>query len=310
MNDVPEIAVLMATRDGARWLPEQLASIAAQQGVSWRLIASDDGSRDQTVGILNLFAKNFAPGRVTVTRGPCLGAPANFLGLLGAAGPKVPFAALADQDDIWLPGKLYRAVEALSRVVPGVPALYCGRTAICDDGLRVTGLSPTLRRAPSFRNALVQNIAGGNTMVLNRAALTLAQAAAREAGEVAMHDWWLYQIVTGAGGQVIHDDEPFVLYRQHGSNLIGANDGVAARLWRLAEVSRGRLRAWNDVNVAALRRSAHRLTPENRVILHTFAEVKRAPLLRRLRGLSGLGLYRQTPGGRASYWAAAAAGLI
>ena len=41
------------------------------------------------------------------------------------------------------------------------------------------------------------------------------------------HDWWAYQLVSGAGGTVIYDPEPFVAYRQHAGNLIGGNQGLA-----------------------------------------------------------------------------------
>jgi glycosyltransferase involved in cell wall biosynthesis len=304
------VTVLMATFGGARWLGAQLASLAGQQGVGWCLVASDDGSRDGTRVILARFAADRPAGQIALRAGPGRGAAANFLSLLARADPAAPFAALADQDDVWLPGKLARAVAALSALPGDGPALYCGRTAVCDAALRVRGLSPALTRAPSFRNALLQNVAGGNTMVLNNAALRLARAAAAEAREVVMHDWWLYQIVTGAGGRVLHDAEPFVLYRQHGANLIGANGSIAAQLWRAAEVARGRLRQWNAVNLAALAASRHRLTPENRALLDGFAAACGAPLGPRLARLARLGLYRQTRGGDASWWAAAAAGLI
>ena len=42
------------------------------------------------------------------------------------------------------------------------------------------------------------------------------------------HDWWIYLLVSGAGGTVIYDPEPTVRYRQHGGNLIGGNLGLGA----------------------------------------------------------------------------------
>lgn len=306
----PEVTILMALCNGARFLREQLDSIAAQEGVGWRLLAADDGSIDATRAILAAFAADH-PGRgIALIEGRRRGPAANFLHLIRAADPDSPFTAFADQDDVWLPGKLARAVAALADVPAGLPALHCGRTVICDARLRPLGLSPPVRLPPSFRNALVQNIAGGNTMVLNRAALRLAQAAAGEAGAVVMHDWWLYQLVSGAGGLVLHDPRPMVLYRQHGGNVIGSNASLAARLRRIRLVAAGVLREWNETNIAALGASAHRLTPENRALLAAFAKAKRAPLRTRLAGLARLGLYRQSRGGRIGYWAAAVAGLI
>jgi len=306
----PEVTILMGLYNGARFLRAQLDSLAAQEGARWRLLAADDGSTDATRAILAGFAADHPQRRIGLIEGPGRGPAPNFLRLIRSADPDSAFAALSDQDDVWLPGKLARATAALAAVPGDLPAIHCGRTILCDARLRPVGMSPLFRLPPSFRNALVQNVAGGNTMVLNRAALRLAQAAAAEAGEVVMHDWWLYQIVSGAGGLVLYDAEPMVLYRQHGNNVIGANASAAARLRRARLVAGGLLRKWNETNIAALTASAHRLTPENRALLAAFAAAKRAPLRARLEGLARLGLYRQTRGGRLGYWAAAAAGLI
>ena len=86
--------------------------------------------------------------------------------------------AFADQDDQWLAGKLSRAIAALAAKDPEVPALYCSRTWITDENLRGRRLSPSRPKPPGFANALVQNIAGGNTIVLNGAASKLIAAAA------------------------------------------------------------------------------------------------------------------------------------
>lgn len=308
--DPPEVTILLGICNGAPWLGEQLRSFAAQEGVRWRLVASDDGSRDASAAILRGFASD-RPGRaVEVIEGPRQGAARNFLHLLREAPAETAFAALSDQDDVWLPGKLARATGRLAALPEDRPALYCGRTVICDEGLRRLGLSPLFARPPAFRNALTQSIGGGNTMVLNRSGLALARAAAAEAGAIVMHDWWLYQIVSGAGGTVIYDAEPQLLYRQHGQNQIGANSSPAARLRRLGMLARGVVRGWNDLNIAALRASAHRLAPENRALLEAFAAARAAPFPRRIGAFSRLGLYRQTRGGEISYWCAAAAGLI
>jgi glycosyltransferase involved in cell wall biosynthesis len=309
-QEVPEVAILLALRNGARFLGGQLDSYAAQTGVNWRLIVSDDGSDDAGLHIVADFAADRGSAQISTFPGPRQGLAANFLCLLGLAGPEVPYVALSDQDDVWHPDKLARATTRLAALPAGQPALYCSRTAICDAGLAPLGLSPLFTRPPSFRNALIQNIAGGNTMVLNRAALDLAQAARSEAGKVVVHDWWLYQLITGSGGTVLYDEAPTLLYRQHGGNQIGANASLRARLRRARMVAGGILRHWNDTNIAALRASAHRLTPENRAVLNAFAKGRARPLPERLRTLGWLGLYRQTRGGNASYWCAAAAGLI
>lgn len=305
-----EVAILLAVHNGARTLMAQLQSYAAQTHPQWQLIAADDGSTDNSQYVLGEFARAHQQRRINLYPGACRGFAQNFLHLLRLVGPDLPFAAFSDQDDVWLPEKLERAVAALNAVPANQPALYCGRTVICDNAMAPRSTSPLFRRRPCFANALVQSIAGGNTMVLNRAALHLAQAASREAGEIASHDWWLYQIVTGAGGQVIYDSEPAVLYRQHSQNLVGANTGFAAKLWRMWWLVQGRFRRWNGANIRALTASAHRLTPENRAILEVFSQARCRPPATRLRLLRRAGLFRQTRGGNATFWCAAAFGLV
>ena len=42
----PRIAVLLASMNGARWLPDQIRSILDQKGVDVQIFVSDDGSSD------------------------------------------------------------------------------------------------------------------------------------------------------------------------------------------------------------------------------------------------------------------------
>ncbi len=309
MTDTPEVTILLGIYNGAPWLAEQLDSFAAQEGMRWRLIASDDGSADASAEIFGAFARNH-PGACQLEQGPGHGPAQNFLHLLRSAPENSEYVALSDQDDVWLPRKLSQAVASLAHHPADRPALYAGRTIICDEALNRTGLSPLFQRPPSFRNALVQSIGGGNTMVLNRAAAELVRAAAGEVDEIVMHDWWLYQLISGVGGTVIYDSEPMLLYRQHGGNQVGSNASLLARLHRARMVAGGRLKRWNAINVEALQASSHRLTPDNRDVLARFAEARTAPLRRRVQLLRALKLYRQTRGGDVSYWAAALAGQI
>jgi len=305
-----EVTILLAIHNGADWLRPQLDSFVAQNHRNWRLIAADDGSVDASRDVIAQFRNDHVGRDITLCDGPRHGFAHNFLHLLRAAGTDAAYAALSDQDDVWLVHKLRRAVTRLQAVPPDLPALYCGRTLVCDSALRPLGRSPEFRRPPCFRNALLQNIGGGNTMVLNRPALALAQAASLEVGEIVSHDWWLYQLVTGAGGHVIYDTEPTVSYRQHGRNLVGANNSGLSRVRRAVMTVQGRFRRWNDINIAALTASAHRLTPENRALLTVFASARQNRLSERLRLLRDTGLHRQTKCGNASFWCAAMFGLV
>ena len=306
----PRVTILLALYNGGVALAEQLASLAHQTHANWRLIVSDDGSQDTGLATLARFASGHAAPRVRLMMGPARGSAWNFRHMIGALTDRSGHVAFCDQDDVWLPDKLARAVAALARCPADHPALYCSRTVICDAALSGQRPSRLLRRPPAFRNALVQNIAGGNTIVLNPAAARLARQAHRDAGPVVEHDWWLYQIVTGAGGTVVFDPAPSVLYRQHGGNQIGANDSLRAAARRLHMVLAGRFRGWNSINIRALEATMHHLTPENRALLAQFAALRLAPLPLRLLMLARSGLFRQGLGGQAGLWMAAILGRL
>lgn len=303
------VAILLCTYRGQRYLAEQLDSFAAQSHTNWEVWASDDGSEDDTHSILDAYKKRWGVGRLSIHLGPAEGFAANFLSLTCNASINAEFYAYSDQDDVWEADKLSRAVRWLESLPANIPALYCSRTRLVDSDNNEIGVSPLFTKPPSFANALMQNIGGGNTMVFNKAARKLL----REAGEnksVITHDWWVYMVVTGCGGLVFYDSKPTLRYRQHGGNLVGTNANWAARLKRARMVFQGRFKCWNDRNISALLTLEHRLTPENREVLRRFSRARGMSLIPRLIQLKRSGIYRQTLLGNISLVVAAILGKI
>src|SRR5215470_10908 len=109
------VTILLCTLNGERFLAEQLASLVGQTFKDWRLIASDDGSSDDTRSILLEFQKSFAPGKVEIIDGPRRGAPANFLFQACARNLATEYYAFCDQDDVWEADKLRRAIDVLEQ---------------------------------------------------------------------------------------------------------------------------------------------------------------------------------------------------
>lgn len=302
------VAILLATCDGEPFIRDQLQSILDQAHTNWSLWISDDGSTDGTRNYLDVFRTAHPDRPIDIRMGPNLGSMHNFLGLL--CDPKIDgaFYSLADQDDLWLPGKLTRALD-LMKAAPDGPVLYGSRTIIAATCLKEIGRSPNFRRAPDFRNALVQSIAGGNTMVMNRAARDIV-AKAGPRTEAVCHDWWLYQLISGAGGTVIYDSEPSLFYRQHDRNQIGSNTGWRARIDRLRAMLRGRYRDWNLRNISALSAVSDLLTPRNQAVLAQFAAVSGKRGLPALVQLRRAGLFRQSLMGNISLAIAALLGKL
>lgn len=298
--------ILLAVYNGAAHLAEQVQSCADQTCADWDMIASDDGSTDASLVILAETARRWQAARhaVTLLDGPRRGFVRNFFHLLHHVPRAAGWAALSDQDDVWFPDKLARAQAALAALPQDRPALYCARSLICDEALRPVRVSTLFQRPTEFRNALVQSVGGGNTMVLNRAALDLVRAAVSEAEDAAAHDWWLYQIVAACGGTILRDPDPVLFYRQHGGNAIGANTSVKGRLYRLLFIMGRRFAAWNDINLRALTASAHRFTPEARQVLASYGAARQGGLWARLRALWASGVYRQSRRGTVALYIA------
>jgi len=304
----PKILIALCSYNGGRWLGGQLDSIAAQSGVDWALWISDDGSSDDSRAVIAGFQARHPARDIRLIEGPRQGGTQNFLSLI--CHPDLPlgpqtYLALADQDDIWLPHKLARALQVL-RAQPDAdrPLIYGAQSRHIDESGREIGQSRRPRGAVSLRNAVVQNMVSGHSLVLNPQALALARAAGRPRG-VGFQDWWLSLLVLACGGRAVVDETEVLLYRQHDGNVMGAPQGGAAVWRRLAQLRTGTYRGWIAANLAGLGAVEPRLTPEARQIIARLGEAQHglAPHglkrhgLKRLQAYRALGIARQSRAG-------------
>ena len=288
-----QVAILICTHQGQRFLAEQLESFKKQTHSNWCLWASDDASDDETRKILFQFQDEIGFKQVSIIDGPIAGFCANFLSLVCNVEIQADFYAYSDQDDYWKSDKLERALKFLQSIPTSTPALYCTRTELVDATGKHIGFSPLFRKPAIFKNALMQNVGGGNTMVFNEAARLLLIKAGSSV-QVVTHDWWTYQLISGAGGIVFYDSYPSLFYRQHENNLVGMNATWAARLKRIRMLWQGRFREWNSINIEELKKLDDLLTPENKKTLELFEQARSKPLLLRLKEMKKSGVYRQT----------------
>ncbi|WP_214351478.1 glycosyltransferase family 2 protein [Pseudomonas congelans] len=299
----------MCTYNGAEYLREQLESFSAQTFRNWVLYVSDDASTDDTLRILSEYQVRWGAERLVIFGGPCKGFAENFVSLVKRPEIDADYFAFSDQDDVWFSDKLERSVGRLELLKPDSPALYCSRTRLVDADLKVIGVSPLFKKTPSFKNALVQSLAGANTMLINQAARDLLAQLPEHAPLIA-HDWLTYLLVTGCGGQVFYDADPCLYYRQHRGNLIGANASTRERLVRFRKMLSGRFVEWNDANVSVLKGMASVLTEESRSVLTYFDTGRREVFLKRVLTLRKAGIYRQTVQGNLSLILAVCLGRV
>ncbi|MGE3771129.1 MAG: glycosyltransferase family 2 protein [Bdellovibrionales bacterium] len=303
----PRVAILLATYNSARFLPEQLESIRRQTHGNWVLLVSDDGSTDGTHALLDQF-RITCGHEVIVQSGPRKGFFPNFQALVLSDKVVADYYAFCDHDDIWHDDKIANAISMMRDVPSSTPALYGARTLLVNGDNMPVGHSTLFRRQPSFQNALVQNIAGGNTMLFNHAARDIWLRTG--AVDVPAHDWWMYQIVSAAGGVVRYDPRPCLRYRQHGANEIGDNQSLRGMWIRIQQGLQGKFREWNNKNIAALERLSFCITPVNLTIFTTFKDSRRKPPLKRLKMLRQAGVYRQTLVGNIFVFGAALLGKL
>lgn len=306
---VPQVTILMGVYNGADFLPAQLESIAAQSHQNWHFICSDDHSTDESRAVIADFATR-NPDKVTYKTGPGKGFATNYMSLISTTHSDSGYLCFADQDDIWKPEKIARALAVLG-TADAPPRLYCGRRSHWYSATGHCATSPEMHRPFELRNALIENVASGNTILLNPAASALARTAAERTPSVYAHDWWLYILITACGGEVRFDNgPPMVRYRQHPGNLIGAGDSLHAQLRRKIEVLQGAFSRRLASNLSALANINDLLTPNARTLCAEFAAARTATPLNRLSQLRRIAPYRQHRLGTLGFWGAASLGCI
>lgn len=219
----PTLHVLLSTYNGERFISAQIDSVLAQRGVDVRLYIRDDGSSDGTRAIVSEYAAR--DPQISVEYGLNKGVVGSFFTLLAACTATGDYFAFCDQDDVWKPDKLARAVVCCDTYTDQEPVLYASRVEYVTEQLSRLGFSPMPRRV-GFNNAMVENQLIGCTMVFNRHLRELVLA--RLPQYATMHDAWLY-LVASALGKVIFDDFVSVAYRQHSGNVVGGTTSALHR---------------------------------------------------------------------------------
>lgn len=293
MDKKTRTAVLLCSYNGSQYIRQQIDSIINQTETEWTVFVSDDGSTDGTLDILKYYQEKLGRERFVIIDGPGKGFAWNFISLLEKCGDAFDYYAFSDQDDEWMPDKLSRSISVLSGYKHNVPSVYCGRTSLVDENGHHLGESPLFSKPPSFKNALIQSIAGGNTMILNRAGRNIINKTPIDV-RIISHDWWIYIVITAIGGNIFYDPKPSINYRQHTNNIVGSNLGWLARFKRISGLMDGHFKMWIDSNIYALNKADVNITPENRFILESFNEARNSNLFKRLYVFRKLGMYRQT----------------
>lgn len=212
----PLISVLVATYNGDLFLRKQLDSIINQTYQDLEIIIQDDGSKDNTLKILQGYATDDSRIRLSQNKSN-LGIVKNFYDLISKSNGE--YIAISDQDDIWEIDK----IEILINNISDSSLIYTDSTLIKDDDtpLGVT-LLEQLGHAPKsgkfLMNLLTENTISGHACLF-KADLkeTILKSQHLDYHKSYMYDQLIGTIASFNNG-VRYYEKPLTRHRIHSSN--------------------------------------------------------------------------------------------
>lgn len=235
-----ELCVLLAAFNGAEYIEIQMDSILQQENVNVHLFVRDDGSKDGTVDILEMYANTHM--NVKIIRDTLTGGSAgrNFYQLLLAVNDysKFDYVAFADQDDLWHKNKIKISIDAIE--MEAGDACSANYNAFWSaDHVRYVDKSQAVKEY----DYIFESASIGCTYVFKSfLANSFRKLLIDKPGiydEVFHHDWLFYAFVRSQRLKWVFVKRPLVEYRQHAGNETGVNIGLRALLFRLQKIRSG-----------------------------------------------------------------------
>lgn len=200
------ISVCMATYKGAIYIEKQLDSILSQLSSDDEIVVSDDGSKDETIRII----ENLGDGRLKVYKNTGNhGVVPNFENALRHAKGDIIF--FSDQDDIWAENKVEVMVKALEDA-----DLVVHDALIMDKDDNVSDVNYYSLRPPheGFWKNLYKNCFVGSCMAFRASLLPKVLPFPKH---ILWHDMWIGLMASKIGCVKFIDDK-LLYYRRHGDN--------------------------------------------------------------------------------------------
>ena len=220
------IDILMATYNGEHFIKGQIDSILSQTNTNWKLKIRDDGSKDNTLSILKEYQSKY-PDKIEIVEDNKgnVGVINNYSILLSRAN--ADYTMFCDQDDVWLPFKIeitLKKMQVIEKLNPDKPVLVHTDMKVVDSNLNVISesffkfqrLNPNIKKVNSL---VIQNNVTGCTSMFNKKLKGRIKLPLSE--HVIMHDWYI-ALNAAVFGVIEHIPQVTMLYRQHGSNSVGA----------------------------------------------------------------------------------------
>lgn len=242
-----KVILITSTYNGEKYLPALLDSIFAQTYSNIDLFVRDDGSRDATVSILRDYQKRAPEGKRIILVNDSTGdwenkgAHQSYHCLMRSLD-HADYYIFCDQDDVWDPRKVARAVSHMEQYPSDIPVLYTHNYYVCDSSLRIEHTLPDRKNISSAEMSRIDlakvimtgTWAGvGMAQAFNHTLKKLTFDTGDFECSIAI-DCWISWVVAGMNGALIYDREPLAYYRRHeGTYSSGDANGLARyRDWK------------------------------------------------------------------------------
>ena len=222
------ISVIVPVYNSEKTIERCIKSVLAQTYCNWELILVDDGSIDKTREVLKQYELH---AHVIIMKDKNIGCAKSFLELMKAAynmKDQFDYFSFCDQDDFWMPEKLFKASHILNEMDNSIPCLYFSNLYVVDANLNNPRLLFNNKDVSiSKRHALIESFCTGCTMVFNKKALDLYLNTPIR--QLRIHDKRLFHMCLFLG-KIYYDEDAYIKYRQHANNVIGANAFFSQRI--------------------------------------------------------------------------------
>ncbi len=219
------IAILLATYNGERYIKEQLESITSQTYQKFVCFIHDDNSNDNTGNMVKDFCIEHNEQFVYIGNERCGGAKENFMYMLNVV--EADYIMFCDQDDYWLDTKIEKSLNEITKIQTRdeIPVCIYSDVMVVNSDLEVISDSyfkmfGTDGDANTLIDLLKKNVAIGCTMMINKA-LRDEAIKVKNIDNIYMHDYWC-ALICSVEGELSCIKEQLVLYRQHDDNVTGA----------------------------------------------------------------------------------------
>lgn len=272
-----KVAIILCTHNpNLNYITKQLISLESQTVKDYELFINDDASNHDLFQRINVLVPSIITNKYTIMRNQRnIGFGQNFIQTVNKI-KNFKYYSYCDQDDVWHKDKLQKSLEKIKN-----HNLYCSSTRLIDTNDNLIGLN-LLNIKASFKNSLVQSIAGGNTYLFDNKVKELLFKIPKTS-VIPSHDWTIYQLAAAHDLNILYDKSPSISYRLHDKNTMGTSFGLLARLNRIKLLFSGVFREWNNQNVRILSLYQSSMSTANQDILKIFKRDRDGNLIKRIR---------------------------